>query len=121
MRQVDEFCLVRAVVLADEIDLAAVHPAAVVDHLEVGSLGASHRAVFLHQSGIRGDVANLDLVVRRAEIVFLLGWRWRTGQGDSRDQNRRGDEHPAFTHGHHSCVVRTVELKRPTLPKTREE
>src|SRR6266403_3846912 len=62
-----------AVVIADEIDLAAVDAALGVDLLEVGLLGLADHAVSGGRAAIGHDVADLDFGVGRTGVVFLLG------------------------------------------------
>ena len=61
-----------AVVIGDEGDLAAVDAALLVDHLEIGSLGLADGRVGRSRAAIRHDVADLDLGIGGAGIVFLL-------------------------------------------------
>ena len=61
-----------AVVIADEVDLAAVDAAGVVDHLEIGGLGLADHAVSGSGTAIGHDVADLDFGIGRAGIIFLL-------------------------------------------------
>ena len=64
-----------AVVIADEVDLAAVDAAGVVDHLEIGGLGLADHAISGSRPAIGHDIADLDFGVGRAGVVFLLRQR----------------------------------------------
>jgi hypothetical protein len=61
-----------AVVIGDEVDLAAVDAALVVDHLEIGFFGLADDAIGRRRTAVRHDVADLDLGIGRAGVVFLL-------------------------------------------------
>ena len=61
-----------AVVIGNEIDLAAVYPALLVDHVEKGGLRLADHAVGRGRAAIRVRVADLDLGVAGAGVVFLL-------------------------------------------------
>ena len=61
------------VVIGDEIDLAAVDAALGVDLLEIGFFGLADHAVGGGGSAVGHDVADLDLGIGRAGVVFLLG------------------------------------------------
>ncbi|KAG5719640.1 hypothetical protein E4T56_gene17499, partial [Termitomyces sp. T112] len=75
-----------AVVIADEVDLATVDAALVVDHLEIGFFGLADDAIGRRRTAVRHDVADLDLGVGCAGVVFLLG-KGRAG-GEGRDRRR---------------------------------
>ena len=60
------------VVIADEVDLAAVDAAVVVDLLEIGGFGLADHAVGGGRSAVGHDVADLDFGVGGAGVVFLL-------------------------------------------------
>src|SRR3546814_3762270 len=62
-----------AVVERDEVDLAAVDPAAVVDLVEVGRDRLADLAVGGGRSAVRHGVADLDLGIGGARIVFAGG------------------------------------------------
>jgi len=79
-----------AVVVGDEIDLAAVDAALGVDLLEVGVLGLADHAIGGRRSAIGHDVADLDFGVGGAGIVFLLSECSAVGQSDDR-RRKRGD------------------------------
>ena len=57
-----------AVVVGDEIDLAAVDAALGVDHLEIGSLGLADHAIGGGGSAVRHDVADLDATAVRSAV-----------------------------------------------------
>ena len=69
-----------AVVIGDEIDLAAVDAALIVDHLEIGFLGLADDAVGGSRAAIGLDIADLDLGVGGAGVVLLLRERSLRGQ-----------------------------------------
>jgi hypothetical protein len=60
------------VVEADQIDLAAVHAPLLVDHLEVGSLGAADHAKGRGGAAVGHGLADLDLGIGNARGVFRL-------------------------------------------------
>ena len=67
------------VVIGNEVDLAAVDAAIVVDHPHIGAHRLADDAVGRCRPAIRHDVADLDLGVGDAGVVFLLrdsGHRW---------------------------------------------
>ena len=74
------------VVVGDEVHLAPVDAALLVDHLEVGRFGLADDAVGGGGTTIRHDVADLDLRVARARVVFLLGESAATGCGKGHDR-----------------------------------
>ena len=59
-----------AVVEADEIDLAAVDAALIVDHLEIGGLRPADHAVGGGRSAVGDGLAELDLGVRDAGRIL---------------------------------------------------
>ena len=61
-----------AVVIGDEADLAAVDAALGIDLVEIGGLGLADGGVGGRRARIGHDVADLDLGVGGARIVFLL-------------------------------------------------
>ncbi|MEY9756805.1 hypothetical protein ABIE73_004200 [Bradyrhizobium yuanmingense] len=73
-----------AVVIGDEVDLAAVDAALVVDHLEIGFFGLADDAIGRRRTAVRHDVADLDLGIGRAGVVFLLGECSAGGESDGR-------------------------------------
>ena len=81
-RKFDRFVDRRAVVDAYEVDLAAVYFAEVVDHLKICRLGATFHPVFREQTRVRSGVADFDLGVRGAGVVFLPPRRRCGGKGD---------------------------------------
>jgi len=62
-----------AVVIGDVIDLAAVDAALIVDHLEIGFFHLADHAIGGCGPAIGHDVADLDLGVAGAGVVFFLG------------------------------------------------
>ena len=60
------------VVIADEIDLAAVDAALGIDLLEVRVLGLCDHAICRRRSAVGHDIADLDFSVGGAGVVFLL-------------------------------------------------
>src|SRR6267378_3160247 len=81
-----------AVVVADEIDLAAVDAAFGVDLLEVGILGLADHAVGGGWSAVGHDVADLDFGVGGAGVIFLLGERAAAGGSEQCDSGRKGPQ-----------------------------
>jgi len=83
------------VVIGDKVDLAAVDAALVVDHPEKGGLGAADLGVGRQRTAVGHDVADLDLGVGRAHVVFLL-----RGRGTDADRKTKQNAcHPnAFPH-----------------------
>ena len=75
-----------AVVVGDEVDLAAVDAAFGVDLLEIGRDRLADQAVGRGRTAIGIDVADLDLGVAGAGIVFLL--RERRGRRDRQPRTR---------------------------------
>ncbi len=94
-----------AVVIADEGDLAAIDAALLVDHLEIGGLGFSDRRVGGRRATIRHDVADLDLGIGGASIVFLLrvacGGRKRY---DNAGEQSHSQNFPVMLHGQVSSL-----------------
>ena len=80
------------IVIADEIDLAAVDAALGVDLLEVGFLGLADHTVGGSGSAVGHDVADLDLGIGGAGIVFLLRERAAAGYGKQGDGGRKGSQ-----------------------------
>ncbi len=77
-----------AVVVADEVDLAAVDAAGIVDLLEVGGFGLADHAVGGGGAAIGHDVADLDFGVGGAGVVFLLRERAAGGCGEQGKSGR---------------------------------
>jgi hypothetical protein len=71
-----------AIIKADEVELAAVDPAPLVDHLETRGLGSGDRDVARSGSAVGKGLADLDLGVRDAGRV--------SGPGDA-NSGSRGD------------------------------
>ncbi len=85
----NRFGRVVAVVQADEVDLATVDAALIVDLGEVGRDGLADGAVGRRRTRVRADAADLDLFVGGAGVVLLLCHRGRAdGQGG---QARKGE------------------------------
>jgi hypothetical protein len=91
-RLLDGFRRAVAVVIADEIDLAAVDAALGIDLLEVGLCGLADHAVGRSGSAIWRDAANLDFGIGGAGVVFLLRERAAAGYGKHRDGSRKGSQ-----------------------------
>src|SRR6185437_3302498 len=91
-----------AVIEADELDLAPVDAALLVDHVEIGGLGLADRAIGRGRPAIGHGLADLDLLVGDAGRVALLRER-NTACGDERQADderqcrpaRCGAEYPA--------------------------
>ena len=62
-----------AVVAADEVDLAAIDAAVLIDHGEIGGFGLADGAVGRSRAAVRHGVADLDLVVAGAGSVLAGG------------------------------------------------
>ena len=88
-----------AVVIGDEVDLAAVDAALIVDHLEIGFLGLADKPVGRCGTAVRHDVADLDFGVGRAGVVLLLG-ECAAGNGDAEDGGSRQSGEPQPGNGH---------------------
>jgi hypothetical protein len=80
-----------AVVILNQVDLAAVHAALVVDHLDVGGLRLGDRCVCGGWPGERSGLADLDFSVACAGIVLLLreGRGGRDAERDHRSDRKR--------------------------------
>src|SRR3989337_1612847 len=59
---------------------------------EVGGLGLADHAVGGSRSAVRHDVADLDLGIGGAGVVFLLRERAAAGYGKHRDGSRKGSQ-----------------------------
>src|SRR5215472_17144086 len=79
-------CLRRtvAVIVRNERDLAPVDPALVVDHCKEVGFGLPEHTIRRCGAAVRCDVADLDLAVAGARVVFLLRLRLRYRKGDNR-------------------------------------
>ena len=89
------------VVIGDEVDLAAVDAALVVDHPEIGGLRLADHAVGRRRAAIGHDVADLDFGIGGAGIVFLLR------QGRCRDEHagsKNGEGSKAFATTRHRSL-----------------
>ena len=101
-RQLDRLRRAVAVVVGDEVDLAAVDAALVVDHLEVGGDRLADRAVGRGRPAVRHGVADLDLGVARARVVFLLRRGGPCGEGQRDKPARRAQ---SDLHGVRMCFL----------------
>jgi hypothetical protein len=81
-----------AIVVGNEVDLAAVDAALGVDLPEVSLLGLADHAVGGRRSAIGHDIADLDLGVGGAGIVFFLRERDVAGCGKHREGGRKGPQ-----------------------------
>ncbi len=70
------------VVVGNEVDLAAVDAAIVVDHPEIGAHRLADDAIGRCRPAVRHDVADLDFRVGDAGIVFFLRGSRHGGRGD---------------------------------------
>src|SRR6185312_6299703 len=107
-------CLGRvvAVVVRDEVDLAAIDAALVVDHFEVSGLGLADCPVGRGRSGVRHDVADLDFGVGGTGVVFLLRQRRSTDGGDRQSGQ---DQAQGFQfHGTYLLRQSSTNNTRPT-------
>jgi hypothetical protein len=68
-----------AVVEADEIDLAPVHPALIVDHLEVGRLGTADRPKGRRRTAVGYRLTDLDFRIGDAGCVLGAGGTGASG------------------------------------------
>ena len=78
------------VVILDQVDLAAVDAALVVDHLHVGGLRLADIGIDGIGARERHGLADLDFGIGRAGVVFLLRVGRRSRQGDR--ERRAGDQ-----------------------------
>jgi hypothetical protein len=91
-RLLDGFWRAVGIVIADEVDLAAVDAALGVDLVEVGLFGLADHAIGGSGSAIGHDVADLDLGIGGPGVIFLLGECAPCHGGESDDRRReRGD------------------------------
>src|SRR5262249_15417224 len=86
-----------AVVVGDEIDLAAVDAALGIDLVEIAGDRLTDDAVGRGRAAVRIGVADLDLGVARPRIVFLLRGGGGCREGHAGEQR---DEQPGFLHLH---------------------
>ncbi len=90
-RRLDAFRRAVGVVHGEEFDLAPVDAALLVQHLEIGFADAAEHAVERAGAGMRHGLAELDLGVAGARIVFLVrGPDERRGQHGCGDGGERG-------------------------------
>jgi hypothetical protein len=87
-----------AIVKADEVELAAVDPALLVDHLEIGGLGPGDRAVGGSGSAVREALANLDLGIRDPGRIRGPGGA-KPGSGGSGGGRERLQKQATRNHG----------------------
>ena len=79
------------VIERDQVDLAAVDAALLVDHLKIGRVDAAHDAVDRDRARIGHGLADLDLgVIRALRAIFLLRERGR-GERQCGGERQRGD------------------------------
>ena len=71
-RRLDAFRRAVGIVHGEELDLAAVDAALLVQHLEIGLADPAEHAIERAGAGMRHGLAELDLGIARARIVFLL-------------------------------------------------
>ena len=98
------------VVILDQVDLAAVHAALIVDHLEIGSLRLADGGVSRRRSAEGHGLADLDLGIGRAGVVFLLREGRRSGERN-RERGPRGQLEKAVPHV--VCVPQLCGFVRP--------
>jgi hypothetical protein len=77
-----------AVIAADEVDLAAVHTALVVDHGEVGRLRFANGGVAGSRPAIGHYVANLDLRIGNSRTVLFFCGHRSSQRGEQQQQCR---------------------------------
>jgi hypothetical protein len=86
-----------AVVVGDEGDLAAVDAAGGIDHVPIGRLGLADDAIGRERAAVGIGMAELDLLVGYAGIVFFL----RTNDRRSEcKRSRAGRKRAALHLGH---------------------
>src|SRR5258708_1251139 len=88
---------VGTVVVRNELDLAAVDSAIIVDHIEISRFGFSSRPERGQRAGVRHDVSDTDLGIAHAAV------RNQIGIGESGPENDR-----------HNQWYRTFSLSEPT-------
>src|SRR6185437_11190036 len=86
------------VVVLDEIDLAPVDPALLVDHAQIRGLHLADAAIGRSRSAERNGLTDLDLGIARAGIVFLLCelGHCECNAERQRDSGRRPEQAHAF-------------------------
>ena len=82
----DSLGRVVTVVEANQIDLAAINPAMLVEHLEVGKLGLADGAVGGSRTTVGHGLANLDLGICDTGTVFFLSRGCACGADDRDSQ-----------------------------------
>src|SRR5262249_20645662 len=98
-----------AVVIGNEIDLAAVDAALGIDLVEKGLLGLADHAVSGGRTAIGHDVADLDFGVGGAGVVFLL---CECGGRGGCKQGKRGRNHGQASAGNGHCVSPSCHYRR---------
>src|SRR5205814_8001366 len=76
-RLLDRFGRAIGIIVGNEVDLAPVHAAIVVDHPEIGTHRLADDAIGRRRPAVRHNVADLDFGVGYARIVFLLRGSWQ--------------------------------------------
>ncbi len=90
-RRLDAFRRAVGVVHGEELDLAPVDAALLVDHLEIGFADAPQHAIDRAGTGMRHGLAELDFGIAGADIVFFLRRPdERRGQRGSECGGKRG-------------------------------
>ena len=96
---------------ADELDLAPVDAAVLVDHLKVSRLGAPGCAILRERAAIRHDVADLDFRIRCARVVFGLRRRRRGGTCEYQQRRDRKRKHSgACSHAMRNNSSHSIDL-----------
>jgi len=80
------------VVVTDEVDLAPVDTAFGIDLVEVGGFGSGDHAVSGGGTAIGIDVADLDLGIGGADVVFFLREAGAAGDSEDREGSRKGPQ-----------------------------
>ena len=96
-----------AVVVGNEIDLAAVDAAFGIDLREIGRLGLADQAVGGQRPAVGHDVAELDFRVACAGIVFLL----RGGRIDDRRRSCENDRRKQKTPSCHIPLLNDASIR----------